>query len=165
MKNKEASPPFQGIMGNRYYAMANNTILIIDDDPDIVEAMRLPLEAHSYRVISAKNGKEGLEKVKAKVPDLILLDVMMDTDTEGFHVAYQLRSEDFRSEYKAYRKIPILMITAISKKKGMHFSKEEDGAFLPVDDFIEKPIQPKELLEKVAKFLENKTETGEPHDK
>ena len=131
-------------------------ILIIDDDPDIVEAMRMSLEVKSYEVISAKNGTEGLEKVKSEVPDLIILDVMMDTDTEGFHVAYQLRNEGPDSEYKEYRDIPILMITAISKKKGMNFSKEEDEAFLPVNDFIEKPIQPKDLLEKVSKLLAGK---------
>ncbi|MCP5005992.1 MAG: response regulator, partial [Planctomycetes bacterium] len=102
--------------------MAKSEILIIDDDPDISEAMRITLEANAYSVITAKNGKEGLEKVKTETPDLIILDVMMDTDTEGFHVAYQLRSEESDSEYKDYRNIPILMITAISRQKGMHFS-------------------------------------------
>lgn len=136
--------------------MANQKILIIDDDPDIVEAMRMPLEANDYKVITANCGKEGLQKAREEVPDLIILDVMMETDTEGFHVAYELRSEKQDSEYKNCRKIPILMITAISRKKGMSFSPEKDEAFLPVDGFIEKPIQPKDLLEKVAELLANK---------
>jgi len=136
--------------------MANKKILIIDDDPDIVEAMRMPLEANSYDVITANCGNEGLKKAKDEVPDLIILDVMMETDTEGFHVAYALRSEEPDSEYKNCRKIPILMITAISQKKGMNFSPEKDDNFLPVDGFIEKPIQPKDLLEKVAELLANK---------
>jgi CheY-like chemotaxis protein len=136
--------------------MANKKILIIDDDPDIVEAMRMPLEANSYDVIPANCGNEGLKKAKDEVPDLIILDVMMETDTEGFHVAYALRSEEPDSEYKNCRKIPILMITAISQKKGMNFSPEKDDNFLPVDGFIEKPIQPKDLLEKVAELLANK---------
>jgi len=136
--------------------MANQKILIIDDDPDIVEAMRMPLEANSYDVITANCGNEGLKKAKDEVPDLIILDVMMETDTEGFHVAYALRSEEPDSGYKNCRKIPILMITAISQKKGMIFSPEKDESFLPVDDFIEKPIQPKDLLEKVAELLANK---------
>jgi CheY-like chemotaxis protein len=136
--------------------MANKKILIIDDDPDIVEAMRMPLEANSYNVITASNGKEGLKRAKDEIPDLIILDVMMETDTEGFHVAYALRSEEPDSEYKNCRKIPILMITAISQKKGMSFSPEKDDTFLPVDSFIEKPIQPKNLLEKVAELLANK---------
>jgi len=133
--------------------MANQIILIIDDDPDIVEAMRMPLEANSYNVITASNGKEGLQKAKEELPDLIILDVMMETDTEGFHVAYELRSEEPDSEYKDCRNIPILMITAISQKKGMNFSPEKDEAFLPVDDFIEKPVQPQDLLKKVAELL------------
>jgi CheY-like chemotaxis protein len=136
--------------------MTNQKILIIDDDPDIVEAMRMPLEANSYDVITANCGNEGLKKAKDEVPDLIILDVMMETDTEGFHVAYALRSEEPDSEYKNCRKIPILMITAISQKKGMNFSPEKDDTFLPVDGFIEKPIQPKDLLEKVAELLANK---------
>ncbi len=136
--------------------MANQKILIIDDDPDIVEAMRMPLEANSYDVITANCGNEGLKKAKNEVPDLIILDVMMETDTEGFHVAYALRSEGPDSEYKDCRKIPILMITAISQRKGMIFSIEKDESFLPVDDFIEKPIQPNDLLGKVAELLANK---------
>ena len=87
---------------------------------------------------------------------MIILDVMMETDTEGFHVAYELRSENQDSEYKNCRKIPILMITAISQKKSMSFSPEKDEAFLPVNDFIEKPIQPKDLLKKVAELVVNK---------
>ncbi len=136
--------------------MTNKKILIIDDDPDIVEAMRMPLEANSYNVITASSGKEGLQRAKEVLPDLIILDVMMETDTEGFHVAYELRSEEPDAEYKNCRKIPILMITAISQKKGMSFSPEKDDTFLPVDRFIEKPIQPKDLLEKVAELLANR---------
>ena len=136
--------------------MSNQKILIIDDDPDIIEAMRMPLEANDYEVITASCGKEGLQRAKDETPDLIILDVMMETDTEGFQVAYELRSEDKDSVYKKCRETPILMITAISQKKGMSFSPETDEAFLPVDDFVEKPIQPKDLLEKVALFLESK---------
>ncbi|MDR4506016.1 MAG: response regulator [Candidatus Scalindua sp.] len=135
--------------------MADQKILIIDDDPDIAEAMRMPLEANSYNVITADCGREGLRKAREEMPDLIILDVMMETDTEGFHVAYELRNEEPDSEYKRCSKIPILMITAISRQKGFSFSPEKDEAFLPVDDFIEKPIQPKDLLKKVAELLVN----------
>lgn len=135
--------------------MANQKILIIDDDPDIVEAMRMPLEANRYNVITASNGKDGLQRAKEETPDLIILDVMMETDTEGFHVAYELKSEEPDSKYKNCRKTPILMITAISQKKGMNFSPEKDDAFLPVDSFIEKPVQPKDLLAKVSELLAN----------
>ncbi len=133
--------------------MVNQKILIIDDDLDIVEAMRMPLEANSYDVITANCGREGLREAREELPDLIILDVMMETDTEGFHVAYELRSEEPDSQYKSCRKIPILMVTAISRQKGVSFSPEKDEAFLPVDAFIEKPIQPKELLKKVAELF------------
>lgn len=133
--------------------MSKPKILIIDDDPDIVEAMRMPLEANAYHVISAGSGREGLKKVKEEMPDLIILDVMMETDTEGFHVAYKLRDQSPEAEYKDFRHIPILVITAIHQKTALRFSPKTDEEFLPVNDFIEKPIQPKDLLGKVSKLL------------
>lgn len=128
-------------------------ILIIDDDPDISEAMRLILETADHEVAEARDGQSGLAKVKEFNPDLIILDVMMESDSAGFHVAYQLRSPDPNSEYAAYAKVPILIITAISAQKGMAFSPDTDAEFLPVDDFVEKPVQPEDLLNKVKKLL------------
>ncbi len=133
--------------------MEDPKILIVDDDPDIVEALKMTLEASHYKVYTAANGTEGLKQVKAVKPDLIILDVMMDTITEGFQVTYQLRNPDSKSEYAPYSKIPILILTAIVEKKRMKFSTQADGDFLPVDDFVEKPIRPQVLLEKVKKLL------------
>jgi DNA-binding response OmpR family regulator len=134
--------------------MANEKILIIDDDDDLVHAIRLPLEAAGYKVSSAASGSEGLKKVKSVKPDLIILDVMMDTKTEGFHVSLTLRSPDPRSEYKAYSKIPILMLTSIHATTSLRFGPDKD--YLPVEAFIEKPIEPKELLKKVRECLDQK---------
>ncbi len=133
--------------------MEEAKILIVDDDPDIVEALKMTLEANQYKVYTAANGTEGLRQVKAVNPDLIILDVMMDTITEGFQVSYQLRNPDPKSEYTKYSHIPILMLTAIVERKHMKFSTKADGDFLPVDDFVEKPIRPQVLLEKVKKLL------------
>ncbi|OGP98965.1 MAG: hypothetical protein A2Z51_04055 [Deltaproteobacteria bacterium RBG_19FT_COMBO_52_11] len=133
--------------------MEEAKILIVDDDPDIVEALKMTLEAHHYQVYTAANGTEGLRQVKAVTPDLIILDVMMDSITEGFQVSYQLRNPDPKSEYAPYSKIPILMLTAIVEKKHMKFSTKTDGDFLPVDDFVEKPIRPQVLLEKIKKMV------------
>ncbi len=130
--------------------MSKGKILLVDDDSDIMEAMRLPLEANSYEVFEATSGQEALGKIKEVKPDLIILDVMMETDTEGFHVSYKLRTDP---EYAEYYKTPILMLTAIGKIKGMRFSPETDGDFLPVEEYVEKPIRPKDLLEKVAELL------------
>ena len=131
--------------------MANEKILIIDDDDDIVQAMRLPLEGAGYQVKRAANGDEGLKMVKEVKPDLILLDVMMDSTTAGFQVSLALRNPQPTSEYASFRHIPILMITAIHSTTPLRFGP--DGDYLPVDAFIEKPIEPAELLAQVRKHL------------
>ncbi len=134
--------------------MANEKILIIDDDDDLVYALRFPLEAAGYSVSRAASGTEGLQKVKEVSPDLIILDVMMDTTTEGFHVSLTLRSPDPASEYKAYSQVPILILTSIHTTTSLRFGPDQD--YLPVDAFIEKPIEPAELLKKVREYLSKK---------
>lgn len=129
------------------------TILIIDDDFDIVEAMKMTLETRGYEVFTAFAGSEGLNRVKEVSPDLIILDVIMEDDTAGFKVSWALRSADPKSEYAAYQRTPLLMITSIAEKKGMKFDPKTDGDFLPVDEFISKPVSPKQLLEKVQTLL------------
>jgi len=122
--------------------------LIIDDDPDIVEAMRVVLESRGHKIVSAKSGAEGLKKVKLESPDLVILDVMMETMDKGFEVAREIKSD------KGSKDVPILMLTAIKDKIGMDFKKEAgDETWLPVDDYVEKPLKPQELLEKVEKLL------------
>ena len=119
-------------------------VLIIDDDNDLVLTMRLPLEAHGYQVFRAANRQEGLQKVKEIKPDIILLDVMMDSMTTGFEVSRTIRNPDPASEYAAYREIPLVMITAIHATASLRFAS--DKAQLPVDAFVEKPIDPESLL-------------------
>lgn len=133
--------------------MEKRKILVIDDDIDLVELIKITLEANNYEVHSASNGTEGLRMVKEVNPDLIILDVMMDTLTEGFQVSQTLRSPDPKSEYRAYAKIPIIMCTAISQKMHMKFSPKKDQDLLPVDEFVEKPIRLEALLEKVQGLL------------
>jgi CheY-like chemotaxis protein len=126
-------------------------ILIIEDDPDMAEAIRMPLESNGYEVTHASTGEEGLQKVKEIEPDLIILDVMMETTTAGFQVSLQLRSPDPESEYAAYRNVPIMMLTAIHTTTSLRFGPDE--GYLPVDDFVEKPIDPDELLEKARTLI------------
>ena len=128
-------------------------ILIIDDDADAVDLIRIALEANNYDVFSAGNGTEGLKLVKEIRPDLIILDVMMDTATEGFQISYQLRSKDPKSEYREFSQTPIIMMAGISQKLHMKFSPEQDGDYLPVDEFLEKPVRVDSLLEKIKKLL------------
>jgi CheY-like chemotaxis protein len=134
--------------------MEKPKVLVIDDDPDLVESIRITLEANNYEVYGAGNGTEGLRLVKETHPDLIILDVMMDSITEGFQVSYQLRSRDPQSEYKEYSHIPIIMLTGISQKMHMKFSTEADEDFLPVDEFMDKPIRLEALLERVKKLIQ-----------
>jgi two-component system alkaline phosphatase synthesis response regulator PhoP len=122
-------------------------ILIIDDDIDFVEAVRLTLEKAGFIVIDAQDGKKGLAKIKAEKPDLVLLDVMMETQDEGFHVAYQIRKDSETAD------LPIIMLTAIGQETGFSFDKEKDEEFLPVNEFIEKPINPDILIEIVKTHL------------
>src|SRR3989338_1222836 len=123
-------------------------ILIIDDDPDIVEAMKVVLEIKNYGVILAKSGEEGLKEARQSKPDLIILDVMMESMDKGFDVARAVKKD------KDYKDIPILMLTAIKEKTGLGFEKEAgDADWLPVDDYCEKPLKADVLISKVKALL------------
>jgi two-component system alkaline phosphatase synthesis response regulator PhoP len=122
-------------------------ILIIDDDIDLVEAMRITLESAGFEVIDAQEGQKGIEKIKAEKPDLILLDVMMGTQDEGFHIAYQIRNSSETAD------LPIIMLTAVGQETGFNFDKDKDEDFLPVSEFLEKPINPEILIDKVKTHL------------
>jgi DNA-binding response OmpR family regulator len=126
-------------------------ILVIEDDADMVTALRMPLQANGYEVIAAATGEEGLQKVKEVEPDLIILDVMMETTTAGFQVSLELRSPSPDSEYADYRDVPILMLTAIHTTTTLRFGPDE--AYLPVDDFVDKPVDPDVLLGKVEALI------------
>jgi len=122
-------------------------ILIIDDDIDLVEAMRLTLENEGFEVIDAQDGQKGLEKIHQEKPDIVLLDVMMETQDEGFHIAYQIRNNEEIAD------LPIIMLTAVGSETGFSFDKEKDEDFLPVNEFLEKPVNPDMLIEYVKKCL------------
>ncbi len=126
---------------------ADRTILIIDDDIDLVEIIRMTLENEGYRVIDAQSGERGIATAKRENPDLILLDVMMGTVDEGFQVAYALRGDG------ATREIPILMLTAVTEQTGFDFDPDKDQEYLPVNEFLEKPVSPRQLIDMVRKHL------------
>ncbi len=126
-------------------------ILIIDDDRDLVNAMRLVLLKEHYTVRSAYNSKDGLKEIAEKIPDLIILDVMMDTPTEGFDFSYRLRNQ------KPYRNIPILMLTSFVKKMeetGTETFGHILGEEWPVNQFMEKPVDPEVLLKTVMELVQ-----------
>lgn len=121
-------------------------IAIIDDDRDIVEASELVLKSNGFDVVSAYSPDDGYQLVKDKNPELIILDVMMDEPDDGFFLAQRFRKEGMKT--------PILMYTSVSKTTGYDFGA---GDMVPVDDFVEKPISPEELVTKVNNLL-NKVE-------
>ena len=117
-------------------------IAIIDDDSDILDASSLVLTSKGYEVVTADNPDDGYKIVKEKNPDLIILDVMMNEPDDGFFLAKKFRRENIET--------PIIMYTSVSKSIGMEFGINE---IVPVDDFVEKPIAPDVLIDKVAKLL------------
>ena len=122
-------------------------IAIIDDDPDILDASSLVLTSKGYEVITATNPDDGYKIVKENSPELIILDVMMNEPDDGFFLAQKFRKEKI--------KVPIIMYTSISKTTGMEFGKSD---LVPVDEYVEKPISPDDLIEKVEKLLKRETE-------
>ncbi len=129
--------------------MARARIIIIDDDPDITEVMKVVLEKNGYSVDIANDGSEGMNRIKAASPDLIILDVIMNTPDEGFVLSRELKSNP------KYKQIPILMITSIGQKVGLDFeSAAGDETWLPVEGFLNKPVKPDALLEKVKTLLQ-----------
>jgi len=121
-------------------------ILLIDDDPDFVEATRMVLESKPYEVIVSYNGDDGLQKAREENPDLIILDVIMPVK-DGFTTAEQLKKD---TELK---NIPVIMLTSYAEKGGGSSIAMSGGLTLEAEDYIDKPVGPEELLEKVAKYL------------
>lgn len=132
---------------------AMENILIIDDDKDLVNTIRTILESRNYKVTAAYNGKEGYARIEKGPPDLIILDVMMSTDTEGFDLAYKLKNS------RLYREIPIIMVTSFPQeiaKQGPERFQHIMGEGWPVSEFIEKPVDPDHLLSVIEQILEEK---------
>jgi len=122
-------------------------VLIIDDDQDICETMKFTIEKEGIKVLMAFDSASGFKLAKEEKPDLILLDVIMKTQDEGFHAAYKFRSDP------ELMNVPIVMITSVSEVTGFKFDREKDKDFLPVSDFIEKPVSPQKLVDIVRKYL------------
>jgi len=116
-----------------------------------VLATRMCLESGGHQVVDASSPAEGLQKVKSEKPDLLVLDVMMDTATAGFQTALTLRSTDADSEFAAFRRMPIIMLTAIHSTTPLRFGP--DSEYLPVDTFVDKPLDPDKFLKTVNELL------------
>jgi CheY-like chemotaxis protein len=118
-------------------------ILIVDDDPDIIEAGKLVLEREGFTVEGAANKSEGFRKLEELQPDLLILDVMMEEPDDGLHMARDIR--------KAGNDVPIIMLTSVNAAMGLNIDKDEE--MVPVDEFQSKPVEPATLVAKVQKLL------------
>lgn len=127
-------------------------ILLIDDDPDFLFATGMVLEGEGYEVETASTPEEGIEKVKSVRPDLVVLDVLMPNQYEGFQVAHTIREELGLTE------LPILMLTAIHGVKRIPYRFAPDDTYLPVDVFMDKPIEPDTLVQTIEEMLGERRE-------
>lgn len=118
-------------------------ILIVDDDPDMVDAARIVLEKEGYAVESASSLDAGLKKFEEATPDLLILDVMLEEPDDGLRFARQVR--------RGGSKLPILMLTSVNRAMGLQIGKDEE--MVPVDEFVEKPVDPVALVGKVKELL------------
>jgi two-component system alkaline phosphatase synthesis response regulator PhoP len=125
-------------------------ILLVDDDLDFVASTKTVLESRfDYKVLTASDGVFGLAVAKAERPDLIILDVLMPFE-DGFAAASKLKADPELS------KIPIIMLTSFSQRKGETDVPVAQGMELEAEDYIEKPVSPRELLRRVDKLLKDR---------
>src|SRR5512138_3642233 len=124
-------------------------VLLVDDDKDLVQSLKVVLEANGFEVATEHNGTDAMAAVAARKPDVIVLDVMMDTDTEGFGVAYKLESDPVT------RRIPVVLLTGFmdhlaAKREAFDFITGRDW---PAAKLMKKPVATAELLATIRQLL------------
>lgn len=129
-------------------------ILVIDDDPDMHEALRLILEPAGFEVTCCATGSAGLAAMRRDPPDLVLLDIMLASPAEGFHLAHEVKCD---AQLKA---IPVIMISALGDSLEQGFAEETGDDSLAIEAFINKPFQATTILEKVSGVLEKRKSDG-----
>ncbi len=125
-------------------------ILLVDDDPDLRDSLQIILEKNGYTVRTASNGQEALGALKAKRPDLMILDIMMATDTEGFDLAYELKNRPSSKD------LPIILLTSFLEKvrqEGPDRFQHIMGEAWPAKWLFEKPVDTKKLITKIEGIL------------
>jgi CheY-like chemotaxis protein len=128
--------------------MDRRKILVVDDDIDLCESLKVIFASAGYETLTASSRSEGMEKVRTQQPDLIILDVMMETWQDGFEMSRDLKKDP------QLQRTPILMLTSIAESTGIEVkSSAGDPTWLPVDAFLDKPVSPAALLAEVKKLL------------
>ena len=118
-------------------------ILVVDDDPDFVEVVRLVLEAKGYQVEVAYNGETALEMMRENPPDLVILDVMMKGVLDGVYLAHTMDEE--------LPKIPVIMVSSITSSPLSELFPTDE--YIPIDAWISKPVQAEDLVRKVEELV------------
>jgi DNA-binding response OmpR family regulator len=127
---------------------ASAKILVVDDDPDMREALQMILESVGYTVVMAEDGEKCLSKLKEEQPDLLILDLLMPR-MDGFEVCKALKDP----RYAKYARVPIIILSSVQEGVSQRRYELETGVQLDVDDYVEKPIESRVLLERVGKTL------------
>ena len=127
--------------------MSKKTILVVDDEPDLTSILKHNLQKQGYNVEVAYNGVEAIDKVKAKIPDAIVLDVMMP-EKDGFEVCSELKNDD------KYADIPIIMLTAVSDHISSTQYSHAHGMDMEADDYLAKPASPEQIIESLESLLD-----------
>lgn len=133
---------------------AKGKILLVDDDPDFLETHKAALLEQDYEVLTATSAREGLDRVRTSMPDLIVLELILEKHDSGFTFCKQIKNDPL------FKRIPIIMVTAVAEATGFRFNMEEDGYWMKTDDFLDKPVQPDVLIEKIEALLRAAAEAG-----
>jgi two-component system alkaline phosphatase synthesis response regulator PhoP len=127
---------------------ASAKILVVDDDPDMREALQMILESGGYTVVMAEDGEKCLSKLKEERPDLLVLDLLMPR-MDGFEVCKALKDP----RYAKYGRVPIIILSSVQEGVSQRRYELETGVQLDVDDYVEKPVEGRVLLERVGKII------------
>ncbi len=125
--------------------MAEATVLLIDDDEDFTASIRSLLEAEGYAVVTADSGRAGLEKLRETHPDVVLLDIMMESTTEGYAVSGAIKTLE--------RPVPIVMLSSVQNAPGELFARSEELELIEPDAYFTKPVNLPRFLETLKGLL------------
>ncbi len=125
-------------------------ILLIDKDPDFMEKAKTALEAEGFEVITALTTRQGMDEILYEQPDCVVTELMMEKHDSGFTFAKNIKSNPL------FHNIKIFMVSSAKEKTGFEFSQEADGYWMKTDDYVDKPIEPEQLVARVKKLLNSK---------
>lgn len=128
---------------------ARPKILLIDADPEFLALHQAALTERGFEVLTAPTGEEGLDTVRAEMPALVALDVMLEEHDTGFRVAADIKNDPL------FRRIPVLLVSSVAMTTGYRFSSDDDGYWMKADGYIEKPVEPAALARRIEELLDN----------